>query len=234
MDRRPSAGPASARTRSKGAAMLTTTPFTDLSAQMTGRVVTPSDPDWDATRQVFNLATDLRPAAVALPRDVSDVVAAVGYARANGLRVAPQATGHNADAARVARGRAPRRRSRAPGGLHRPRRPAREGRSRREVGAGRPAALRARAGRAARLVPRRRDRRLLAGRRHGLARPQVRPPDEQRHGDRARHGGRASRRASTRSTSPISSGRFAAATATSASSPRSSSPSTPSRTCTRA
>jgi FAD/FMN-containing dehydrogenase len=78
--------------------MLTATPFTDLSAQMTGRVVTPSDPDWDATRQVFNLATDLRPTAVALPRDVNDVIAAVEYAGANGLRVAPQASGHNADA----------------------------------------------------------------------------------------------------------------------------------------
>ena len=78
--------------------MLTATPLTDLSAQMTGRVVTPSDPDWDATRQVFNLATELRPAAVVLPRDVNDVVAAVDYAAANGLRVAPQATGHNADA----------------------------------------------------------------------------------------------------------------------------------------
>jgi FAD/FMN-containing dehydrogenase len=76
--------------------MLTTTPFTDLAAQMTGRVVTPSDPDWDATRQVFNLTTDLRPAAFALPRHVGDVIAAVGYARAHGLRVAPQATGHNA------------------------------------------------------------------------------------------------------------------------------------------
>ena len=76
--------------------MLTTTPFTDLAAQMTGRVVTPSDPDWDATREVFNLTTDFRPAAMALPRDVSDVVAAVAYARAHGLRVAPQATGHNA------------------------------------------------------------------------------------------------------------------------------------------
>ena len=41
--------------------MLTATPFTDLAAQMNGRVVTPSDPDWDATRQVFNLTTDLRP-----------------------------------------------------------------------------------------------------------------------------------------------------------------------------
>src|SRR4026207_1845763 len=78
--------------------MLTTTPFETLSAQMRGRVVTPSDPDWDTTRRVFNLAMDLRPTAVALPHDVRDVVAAVDYARTNGLRVAPQATGHNADA----------------------------------------------------------------------------------------------------------------------------------------
>jgi FAD/FMN-containing dehydrogenase len=74
----------------------TTTPFTELDAQMTGRVVTAADPDWDAVRQAFNLTTDVRPAAVALPRDAADVVAAVGYAAAHGLRVAPQATGHNA------------------------------------------------------------------------------------------------------------------------------------------
>jgi FAD/FMN-containing dehydrogenase len=78
--------------------MLATSQFETLSAQMSGRVVTSSDSDWDAARRVFNLATDLRPAAVALPRDVRDVVAAVEYARDNGLRVAPQATGHNADA----------------------------------------------------------------------------------------------------------------------------------------
>jgi FAD/FMN-containing dehydrogenase len=35
---------------------------------------------------------------VALPRDTNDVIAVVNYARAGGLRVAPQATGHNADA----------------------------------------------------------------------------------------------------------------------------------------
>src|SRR3954453_267076 len=70
--------------------------FTDLSAQMTGRVVTPSDPDWDATRQVFDLNTDLRPAGVALPRDARDGIAAGRSAGANGVRVAPQATGHNA------------------------------------------------------------------------------------------------------------------------------------------
>ena len=82
----------------RNGAMLTTTSFAALSARMSGRLVTPSDPDWDPTRQVFNLAMDLDPAAIALPRDVRDVVAAVDYARANGLRVAPQATGHNADA----------------------------------------------------------------------------------------------------------------------------------------
>ena len=71
--------------------------FTELSAQMAGRVVTPSDSDWDATRQVFNLRTDLRPSAMVLPRNASDVMAAVDYARAHGLRVAPQATGHNAE-----------------------------------------------------------------------------------------------------------------------------------------
>ena len=75
--------------------MLTTTPATHLAAQMTGRVVTPSDPDWDAMRHGFNLTTDLQPAAVVLPRDRRDVIAAVGYAAAHGLRVAPQATGHN-------------------------------------------------------------------------------------------------------------------------------------------
>ncbi len=171
--------------------MLTTTPFTDLAAQMTGRVVTPSDPDWDATRQVFNLTTDLRPAAIALPRDVSDVVAAVDHARADGLRVAPQATGHNADAlgsledTLLVDVRELQEVSIDPGAR------------RVRVGAGVKwervvsAALRARAGRAPRLVARRRHRRLLAGRRHGLARPQVRPPGEQRHGDRARHGRRA-------------------------------------------
>jgi FAD/FMN-containing dehydrogenase len=78
--------------------VLTATTFADLTAQMKGRVVTPTDPDRDATRQTFNLALDLRPAAVALPRDVDDAIAAVEYAGAHGLRVAPQAAGHNADA----------------------------------------------------------------------------------------------------------------------------------------
>src|SRR5262245_48358838 len=46
----------------------------------------------------FNLSADLRTAAVAYPRDVAEVTAAVGYARDRGLRVAAQATGHNVTA----------------------------------------------------------------------------------------------------------------------------------------
>jgi FAD/FMN-containing dehydrogenase len=46
----------------------------------------------------FNLAAELPAAAVAYPRDVGEVAAAVHHAREHGLRVAPQATGHNVTA----------------------------------------------------------------------------------------------------------------------------------------
>jgi FAD binding domain len=69
---------------------------TSLSSLMSGRIVLPGDRDWDAARQAFNLLVDQRPAAVALPADEDDVAAVVNYARRHGLRIAPQATGHNA------------------------------------------------------------------------------------------------------------------------------------------
>ncbi|GAA3633770.1 FAD-binding oxidoreductase [Microlunatus ginsengisoli] len=56
----------------------------------------PGDPGYDAARMPWNVAADLRPAAVAYPstaREVSHIVAA---AREDGLRIAPQSTGHNA------------------------------------------------------------------------------------------------------------------------------------------
>ena len=56
----------------------------------------PGDPGWDDARRAWNLAVDQRPAAVALPETVDDVVAAVDYARTVGLRVAVQGTGHGA------------------------------------------------------------------------------------------------------------------------------------------
>jgi len=59
-------------------------------------ILTPADACWDQARQAWDLAVDQNPAAVARPRSEADVVTAVGYARAHGLRVAAQGTGHGA------------------------------------------------------------------------------------------------------------------------------------------
>jgi hypothetical protein len=76
--------------------MLTSATPATLSAAMTGRLVAPGDPDWDAARQAFNVLVDQRPTAIAFPTDERDVATAVHWARERGLRVAPQATAHNA------------------------------------------------------------------------------------------------------------------------------------------
>src|SRR3954466_7815355 len=59
-------------------------------------IVRPGDERYDEARPAWNLAVDQRPAAVAVPRDADQVVAAVLYAKREGLRVAAQGTGHNA------------------------------------------------------------------------------------------------------------------------------------------
>jgi FAD binding domain len=59
-------------------------------------VVLPGDPDWDTVRQTFNVLHDQQPEAIARPRDEREVAATVRYARDRGLRLAAQATGHNA------------------------------------------------------------------------------------------------------------------------------------------
>ncbi|WP_244931686.1 PIG-L family deacetylase [Nocardioides sp. W7] len=58
----------------------------------------PGDPGYDVARQAWNLAVDQRPAAVAIPTSVAEVVAVVRAAVSAGLRVAPQSTGHGASA----------------------------------------------------------------------------------------------------------------------------------------
>jgi FAD/FMN-containing dehydrogenase len=59
-------------------------------------VYLPGDPGYDTARTPWNVAVDLRPAAVAAPRTTAEVAAVVRAAAAAGLRVAPQGTGHNA------------------------------------------------------------------------------------------------------------------------------------------
>ncbi|MFE6734586.1 FAD-binding oxidoreductase [Microbacterium sp. NPDC057650] len=60
------------------------------------RIVRASDPGWDELRATYSLLIDQQPSAIAVPRDAGEVAAAVRYARAHGLRVAAQATGHGA------------------------------------------------------------------------------------------------------------------------------------------
>jgi hypothetical protein len=69
-----------------------------LKARLDGRLIDPDDPQWDEARLAWNLSVDQRPAAVALPESAEDVVAVVQGAREQGLRVAPQGTGHGATA----------------------------------------------------------------------------------------------------------------------------------------
>jgi FAD/FMN-containing dehydrogenase len=61
-------------------------------------VITPEDTGWDAARAAWNLLADQQPALIVRAADAGDVVEAVGYARARGLRVAAQGTGHGAGA----------------------------------------------------------------------------------------------------------------------------------------
>jgi FAD/FMN-containing dehydrogenase len=69
-----------------------------LQTRVECRVISPDDPNWDEARRAWNLSLDQHPAAVALPESSEDVVAVVQAAIEEGLRVAPQGTGHGAAA----------------------------------------------------------------------------------------------------------------------------------------
>jgi FAD/FMN-containing dehydrogenase len=61
-----------------------------------GRIAIAEDSDWAEVRAAWNLAADQRPLAVAFVESADDVSKVVVFARENGLRVAPQGTGHGA------------------------------------------------------------------------------------------------------------------------------------------
>jgi FAD binding domain len=75
-----------------------TTTLDDLKEELTGGLVLPGDPDWDAARAAWLLDVDQRPAAVASPATAADMARVVAAARGLGLRVAAQTTGHHASA----------------------------------------------------------------------------------------------------------------------------------------
>jgi FAD/FMN-containing dehydrogenase len=67
-----------------------------LQAVIAGQVSVPGEASYDQARQAWNLAVDERPDVVVVAESASDVVQAVRYARAHGMRIAPQGTGHGA------------------------------------------------------------------------------------------------------------------------------------------
>ncbi len=61
----------------------------------TGRVVRPEDANYDATRAVWNVMHDRRPALVARCASPTDVAAAISYARRHRLQIAVRGGGHS-------------------------------------------------------------------------------------------------------------------------------------------
>jgi FAD/FMN-containing dehydrogenase len=67
-----------------------------LRRSLTGTLRQPTDPGYDASRELFNRRFDgIRPAAVASVASVADVQACVAFARTNGVPLAVRAGGHS-------------------------------------------------------------------------------------------------------------------------------------------
>ena len=76
-------------------AMIEDEALNSLSQAMRGELVAPGSNGYDAARRVFNGMIDRRPALIARCRGVSDVQAAISFARAHDLPVAVRGGGHN-------------------------------------------------------------------------------------------------------------------------------------------
>ena len=71
-------------------------PLETLRAAISGDVFVPGDDGYDEARRAWNLTEDQRPAVVVVPESAAEVARAVRFARAQGMRIAPQTTGHGA------------------------------------------------------------------------------------------------------------------------------------------
>ena len=78
-------------------AIATESQLQKLHRRFRGALVAPGDYAWETATQAFNLTFRQEPDLVAVPADEEDVVTIVNYARENGLQIAPQRTGHNAE-----------------------------------------------------------------------------------------------------------------------------------------
>src|SRR6478736_4060827 len=69
---------------------------TDFKNSLHGKLVLPTDADYDAVRKVYNGMIDKRPAMIAQCADITDVVTCVNFARENSILLAVRGGGHNA------------------------------------------------------------------------------------------------------------------------------------------
>src|SRR2546430_12177179 len=67
----------------------------DLRSALRGRLVLADDAAYDEARSVWNGMIDRRPALIARCAGTSDVIAAIGFARSEGLTVAVRGGAHN-------------------------------------------------------------------------------------------------------------------------------------------
>src|SRR6202046_794194 len=65
-----------------------------LRTSIAGAVCVPGEHGYDHARQAWNLFVDQRPVAVVFAESAADVARTVKFARAQGMRIAPQGTGH--------------------------------------------------------------------------------------------------------------------------------------------
>jgi FAD/FMN-containing dehydrogenase len=74
---------------------MTESRITEFRAQVRGRLIWPSDADYDSERALYNGMIDKRPRLIVKCADVADVIAAVNFGREEGLLIAIRAGGHN-------------------------------------------------------------------------------------------------------------------------------------------
>jgi FAD/FMN-containing dehydrogenase len=87
-----------------GSAELETTPLDDLVGKIRGQVVGRTDPAYDEARRVWNGMIERAPELVIRCSGTADVVAAVAFAREEGLPVSVRGGGHNVAGTALAEG----------------------------------------------------------------------------------------------------------------------------------
>ena len=75
-----------------------------LRGGLRGALLQPGDAGYDAARHVWNGSIDRKPALIARCTGAADVIAAVAFARANGLLVSVRGGGHNVTGSAVCDG----------------------------------------------------------------------------------------------------------------------------------